>query len=260
MLAPVRIDGHELQPRDEIHQRKLQALQVFVQKLLASPARHQVGKIILFGSVARGQATSDSDVDVMVFGSHPLKQVEAETIEAAWQTFLSSGESVEPLLYSIGSYGDSTSDFESQVIHNGEEVYSMDESTLARQAAETFYGLATKYYAEARRRYDPTDEASRRLAIDAAYNAAELCAKRMLRLVVTELPKTHSGINTLFSDRYVKTKKAPANLGRDFMVSLKNRNLSRYDGNAVISGEMVDEVFRFADAMISLFEQTLTQE
>jgi uncharacterized protein (UPF0332 family) len=135
----------------------------------------------------------------------------------------------------------------------------MDERTLARQAVETQYGLALKYLGEARRKYDPQDEASRRLAIDAAYNAAELCAKGMLRLVMSTLPKTHSGVNTMFSKKYVLTKRVPVTLGRDFQVALKNRNKARYDGDAIISTEMVDEVFRFADQMISLLEQTLTQ-
>ncbi len=260
MLAPVRIDGHELQPRDEIHRRKLEALRVFVERLLASPARDQIAKIILFGSVARGEARAESDVDVMVFGSAPLKRADDAVVDSAWQTTLDLSESVEPLVYSIGTFDDPISDFEWHVIETGEEVYSMDNVTLTRQAAETFYGLAKQYMSEARRKYEPDLEASRRTSIDVAYNAAELAAKGMLRLVVSELPKTHSGINTLFSAEYIRKKRAPSHLGREFTLSLKSRNLARYDGNAEISPEMVKEVFRFADGMIALFEQKLDEE
>lgn len=259
LLEPVRINGHVFQPRDELHRRKLEALRVFVEHLLASPVRAQIAKIILFGSVARGEVSSESDIDVIVFGTRPLAQVEAQIVDAAWQTQLEMSESIEPLLYSVSAYDEPSSDFAYQVVHNGMEVYSMDPATLARQAAETFYALAVKYLAEARRKYELSDEASRRLAIDAAYNAAELCAKAMLRLNVNEMPKTHSGIHTLFSDKYVKTKKAPMNIGRDFILALKSRNLARYDGNAIISTEMVDQVFRFAEQMIALCEQTLAQ-
>ena len=47
---------------------KYKALEDFTQRILASDVKDQIAKIILFGSVARGDARQDSDVDVLVFG------------------------------------------------------------------------------------------------------------------------------------------------------------------------------------------------
>ncbi len=255
----VSIDGTRLKPRNAAHRKKLLALKYFVEHLMQTRARENISKIVLFGSTANGSVHSESDIDVLVYGRHPLKRAEDASIDAALQTLLEYSESIEPLVFPISAYDQPTSDFEYQVLREGREVYSVDESTLARQATEALYHLAVKYLAEARRRYDAQDDGSRRLAIDAAYNAAELCAKGMLRLVTRAMPKTHSGINTVFSDKYVKTKRVPVTLGRDFQVALSYRNKARYVGDAVITTEMVDEVFRFADQMIGLLEQALAE-
>jgi len=258
MLAPVRIDGHELQPRDEIHRRKLEALRVFVERLLASPARDQIAKIILFGSVARGEARAESDVDVMVFGSAPLKRADDAAIDSAFSTQLELGVRIEPMIRTQSEYEQPVSDFLYRVLRDGKEVYSMPENELAQQAAESYYNLALKYRAQAQRAYDLADDGARRVAIDVAYNASELCAKAMLRLEAEQVPKTHSGLNTFFSDKFVKTKRAPVTLGRDFAVGLRYRNDARYDGDATITAEMVEEVFRLADQMLELCKQSLT--
>lgn len=258
-MEAVRIDGHEFQPRDEIHRRKLEALRVFVQRLLASPARDQIAKIILFGSVARGEANADSDVDVMVFGYAPLKRADDAALDSAFATQLELDVHIEPMIRTESEYAQPVSDFLQRILKDGQEVYSMDEQTLARHAAESFYNLALKYRAQAQRNYDPNDDGARRVAIDVAYNASELCAKGMLRLVAEQLPKTHSGLNTFFSDQFVKTGQAPETLGRDFAVGLRYRNDARYDGDAIITAEMAQEVFRLADRMIMLLKQKLQE-
>ncbi len=52
--------------RSLLMQRKLEAARSFAERLLASPARDHIAKIIVFGSVAKGTARPDSDVDVIV--------------------------------------------------------------------------------------------------------------------------------------------------------------------------------------------------
>lgn len=260
MLAPVRIDGHELQPRDEIHQRKLEALRVFVQHLLASPARDQIAKIVLFGSVARGETDAESDVDVLVFGSAPLQRTDEAASDAAYAAQLDLGVYIEPFTRTCTAYEQPRGDFLLRVLREGKEVYSVDEEKLAFQTAESLYHLALKYGEQARLKYDPQSEGARRVAIDMAYNASELCAKGMLRFLTAQLPKTHSGLNTLFSDKFVKTKIAPITLGRDFAVGVRYRNESRYDGDATITPEMVQEVFSLLDQMLELLGQKLNRE
>jgi uncharacterized protein (UPF0332 family)/predicted nucleotidyltransferase len=255
----VSIDGTRIKARSNLHRKKLLALKHFVQQLEQSPARANISKIILFGSAANGSVHSESDIDVLIYGRHPLERAEQASFDAALQTQLAWSESIEPFVYPVSAYFEPSSDFEYQVLRQGREVFTVDEPTLAHQAAETFYDLAIEYLAEVRRKYDAQIEGSRRVAIDGGYNAAELCAKGMLRLVTRARPKTHSGINTVFSDKYVKTKRVPVTLGRDFRVALTYRNKARYDGDAVISDEMVEHVFRFAEQMINLLEQALAK-
>ena len=133
----------------------------------------------------------------------------------------------------------------------------MDEQKIAREAAEPLYGLAVKYLEGARRKYDSQDESSRRLAIDAAYNAGELCAKAMLRLMTRAIPNTSSGIQILFREKYVKSARVPESLVRDFKAAITYMNKARYDGDAAITAEMVEEVFRFAEQMGSLLKNAL---
>jgi len=256
-LPPVVINGMVLEPKHELHRHKLEALRDFMERLLASPAREHIAKVFLFGSALRGEVWEESDVDVLVFGMRPLGSVEEACMDAAYETILDASESVEPLVRTVSHFFYPQSYFVYTVLREGKEVYSMDEERLRRKEVETMYTLATKYLGEARRRYEPDDEGSRRVTIDAAYNAVELCAKAMLRLKVECLPKAHTGVVTLFSDHYIKTGGVPRHFGRAFTRALKYRNDARYDGDADITPAMVDEVLDFAEEMVSMFEDML---
>jgi len=67
-----------------------------------------------------------------------------------------------------------------------------------------------------------------RLAVDGAYNAAELWAKAFLLGEVEEMPSPPGAIIRLFSDRFLKTGRLPASLGRQLNAALENRNRARY--------------------------------
>ena len=56
-----------IETKDELHQRKMNVLAKFVDVLLSSPEGKNVAKIVLYGSVARGDEEKDSDIDVLVF-------------------------------------------------------------------------------------------------------------------------------------------------------------------------------------------------
>lgn len=57
--------------RDEwdryVQDEKFKALERFARRLLSGPAGNNVTKIILFGSLTKGAARPDSDIDVLVF-------------------------------------------------------------------------------------------------------------------------------------------------------------------------------------------------
>jgi len=224
---PIIINGMALHPQSPVHRRKLLALQRFIRGLLQRPVRDRVGKIILFGSVAEGQLHPESDIDILIFGRRPLGELEETCDEVAFETMLQTREDIQPLVHTLADFSHPDSSFVRSVLRKGKELYSMPAEKLKRAEIEGYYELATIYFDAAKRAFDPENEGSLRLAIDGAYNAIELCAKGFLRHEVEALPKPHSGVVTLFRDRWVKRGCLPREFGRRLSRSLKLRNDSR---------------------------------
>lgn len=256
MWPPVRIDGTELRATSEVHYRKLLALQRFMETLLNSPAREQVAKVVLFGSTAWGDPEPDSDVDVLVFGLEPLASLDEMCAEASLEAALTTSESVQPLVYPLSRYTHVGTLFMHGVVREGKELYAMDEKTLWRETAEVYYDLASDYLEGAQENL----EADRlRIAIDAAYNAAELCAKAFLILRRGRVPKRHGGIITAFSDEFVKTGIFPRRVGRAFNRAFEYRNKARYEGRTPITREMTTSVLDLAQELLTGLEKHLRQ-
>src|SRR3990172_1390148 len=82
----VQINGRVLEAKDELHRRKLEVLAKFVRALLATPEGKNIAKIILYGSVARGEAEDDSDIDVLVFTLGNDDAMENVAHDVTWET------------------------------------------------------------------------------------------------------------------------------------------------------------------------------
>jgi uncharacterized protein (UPF0332 family)/predicted nucleotidyltransferase len=253
--SSVSINGVTLEAQNEVHYKKLLALKHFVGELLSSPASESIARVILYGSIAEGDVGEESDVDVLVFGLRPIQLVELWSHEAAFQTMLAMSERVEPLVRTVNDFRLPQSHFVYMALRDGKEIYSMTEEALKRKEIEALCYLASKYLAQAGRHYEPDDEGCRRVAIDLAYNAAELCAKALLLLKVERLPKTHGDVVTLFGDHYIKTGILPASLGRSFGRALAHRNDARYDGDAEISEAMVRTTLDLATELIAILQK-----
>ena len=242
-----------------ILERKQQALHEFTVRLLASPIGSEVAKIVLYGSAARGDMNEESDVDVLVFAAGSLREVDRVAGETASAVWLEQGERVEPMVYSWNEEAVANSPFLHRVLREGREVYHMADDALKRKEIETLYGLAGKYLRVAKTLAQSGDEGHWRAAIDTGYNAVELCAKAFLRDVMDTLPKTHGGIQQMFSDKYIKTGKFPHDFAHDLGLSLNFRHSARYDGNAAIRQDMVEHVFRVGDHMLARLAEQLAQ-
>jgi len=83
-----------------VQERKYKALDLFLKELLSSEARNSIAKIILFGSLSKGQALEKSDIDLLVVASDSTKEVSSACADASFETALITGESVEPLVWS----------------------------------------------------------------------------------------------------------------------------------------------------------------
>jgi uncharacterized protein (UPF0332 family)/predicted nucleotidyltransferase len=215
---------------DILRQRR-RALERFKGLLLNDGVKDRVAKIILFGSVAKGEDTGESDIDILILATDELEKVSEASADAALRTGIETGVSVEPLIYCQDQLRFPHSFFISKALIAGKEIYSMAEKKLRREEARSYLNLAEIYLEGAKRSYEAGDL---RIAMDAGYNAAELCVKGLLLLKADDLPKTHGGVVTKFGELYVKRRILPASTGRELHLALERRNKARYDYHAEI--------------------------
>jgi len=75
---------------------KREAVEYFV-KLLKERFGERIREVILFGSVARGDAKEDSDIDVLVIGEGITQR---EISELTWEVLMETGEVVSAIVES----------------------------------------------------------------------------------------------------------------------------------------------------------------
>lgn len=232
---------------DALLKNKLEAADRFVAQLVASPAGKYIAKVILHGSVAEGAARPESDVDLLVFHFGEPEIVADFCDEIGFETLLETTEIVEPLVFAWNDYRHPPSYFVYHALWRGKEVYSMDKDQLKQQEVKDLYELALDYLEAAKA---SLSEGRYRIAIDTAYNAAELAAKGFIFLLLDDLPSTHRGVINKFGELYIKSGRLPRELGRGLRQGLQQRNLARYVYRAQIGAEEAREVIRLADQLL----------
>ena len=228
---------------------KQKAAHGFTQLLLDSEVNREIVKIILFGSVARGEAKEESDIDLLVIASGNLDKVRDASAEASFQTWLRFHQGVEPLVYCVDSLRFGNSSFLEQVLRKGQEVFSVTDDERLKKEARDYLSLAEQYLDSARRNLSQGDL---RVAIDVAYNAAELCAKSLIFLKGAEIPGSHGGVVNRFGELYVVSGEISKDLGRSLNRHLELRNRARYDPHAEITPEGAKGVVGLAEEMVRI--------
>jgi len=239
--------------RRSIEERKKNALKYFKERLLKSEAGDLIAKIVLFGSVARGEAGEESDIDVLVFALGDLRKVREACAEASLWTSIETGESVQPLVYSINELR-FPSFFIYKSVREGEVVFEMEEEEMLRREAEGYLDLAETYF-ESFRMLKRAN--MYRVAVDVGYNAVELCIKALILLRAGEIPRTHGGIVKKFGEIYMKSGEIPSEIGRKLHLSFENRNKARYDSHARITVEDADDVENLIKFLIGFLEREI---
>ena len=249
-MSKITVDGEEM----DIYKKKLNALDYFKNRLLNSEVKDMIAEIILFGSVASGEATPDSDIDVLVFTFGDLRKVSYACAEASLWTGIETKESVEPLVYCIDDLRYINSYFIYNAIKKGKEVYKMDEKELIRGEVKGYSELAKSYYQTFKRLIAEKDF---RVAVDVGYNAVELCVKGLLLLKMEDIPRTHGGVVQKFGELYVKPKLIAEDIGRLLNIALENRNKARYDYHAKITKEDAEEIEHLTTTLIKVLEREI---
>jgi uncharacterized protein (UPF0332 family)/predicted nucleotidyltransferase len=242
-----------------ILEKKHQAIEDFTRRLLTSEVGDSIAKIVLFGSVLGGEASEESDIDLLIIALDALDRVKEVASEASFDTILELGEGVEPIVHCIDHWRFPPSYLVYKVKREGKEIYGMDEQEIRRRESRVYSQLAEEYLEGAQRNLEARDY---RIAIDAGYNAAELCAKALLLLRLTELPRTHRGIVNKFSEFYVKGGPLSKELGRRFNAGLDLRNQARYEPHARLGEdeakeiiEVIQELHRALSSQLELGEE-----
>jgi len=245
----------------ELQERKREAARAFLRCLLAGEAKPLVAQVILFGSAAWGEPSPESDVDVAVVGIRDLERLRRAVADAEQRAYEERGEGVEALVYPLERLRAPGSYFLYRVLQGGEAIYAMEERELRRREAENYLQLAEEYREGAE---DALRTGRHRLAVDAAYNAAELCVKGLLLLQerVKDLPGSHGGLVGEFGKRYVQTGQVGRELGRQLYQdqALELRNRARYEFNAQIRRDDAQAVLRLAKELHTLLEGRLQRK
>lgn len=237
-----------------VYKKKREALDFFTNTLLSSEVKDVIGKIILFGSVANGEATQESDIDVLVFTFGDLSKVSYACADASMWTGIETKESVEPLVYCVDDLRYINSYFIYNAIKKGNVVYKMDEKELILGEAKGYLDLAKLYYQTFKRLIGDKEF---RVAVDVGYNAVELSVKGLLLLKTGDIPRTHGGVVQKFGEYYVKPELIANEFGRLLNLALENRNKARYDYHAKITKEDAEEIVRLMNSLIEVLEREM---
>ena len=246
-----------IETKDELHQRKMDALAKFVDVLLSSPEGKDIAKVILFGSVARGDEIEDSDIDVLVFTLGNESSLEKTALSLAWEITVLEHNYISPMVYPLSDFYYPLDFFIPSALHSSKEVFTMSDDQVRRITVRNNYALALDYIESA----EVTYKAGRvRAAIDTAYNAAELIAKSFLAFEVDELPTRHGGVIGLFSDIYIMQKQMfPPMWGRRLNLLLANRHKARYEWAAKLTEEMATDGIALAHELAERLRQYLAE-
>lgn len=234
---------------------KFEAAYDFTRELLASEVKQDIVRVVLFGSVARGEAREESDIDLLVIASGDLERVRDICADASLHTWVKWHQGVEPLVYCIDNLRFCHSSFLEQVIKKGQEVFSMAEEERLKKEARDYLYLAEQYLESAKRNLLAGDP---RVAIDTAYNCSELCIKALILLKAVEIPGSHGGVVNRFGELYVLSGDLPKECGRKLNRHLELRNRSRYDPHAEITTEGAKEVISLSEDMIRYLASRIT--
>lgn len=192
--------------------------------LLRSEAKKYVMKIISFGSYVKGEATENSDIDLLVVRSNG-KEAEEIIERTIYEFLINTGAPIEVLICPLEELFWIDDYFIYNILSYGKEVFSLDKETLKRTAMRGLLELSKEYFISAE---DSAESGHWRLATDAVYNAIELIIKALLLKKIDDLPGSHGGLVSKFGELYVKTGEVDYSIGRGLNRVLRMINWARY--------------------------------
>ncbi len=235
--------------------KKYESLNEFKERLLKSRVKEKIAKIILFGSVLRGEARKDSDIDLLIITINGAKEVEEMCSDTAYQIMLERGETIMPMVHSVEELFYPRSYFFYFNQRSGKEIYTMADEEIKQREIQGYLELSKEYAQGAKRCLEHMDC---RIALDAAYNALELAIKGLLLMKLDTLPSSHGGIINRFGELYIKAGEIEKEVGKEVYKSLELRHRARYRKDAAIEEADADSVINMANEIIGFLEKSRT--
>ncbi len=221
--------------------------------LFQTPLKEKIAKIILFGSYAKGVQRKGSDIDILIFTTNG-RDLERKILEKIHDFMVEKNLPFEVLIDNIDSLYPLRDYFIYNATKNGLEVYSMEKSKIKMEMTKSLLRLAEEYLESAE---EILERGRLRIAIDSAYNSAELCAKAFILLREDDLPGSHGGIVSLFGNLYIKKGEIEKEIGRKLNIALELRNKARYKPNEIFSKDDALLVINLAKTLVEALSRKL---
>ncbi len=221
----------------KILSKKLNVVEEFVKRITHSTDK--IAKILLYGSVAEGTPTSDSDIDILIFafGSEKeRKKLEEKVDDISFDLMMEKREVIETLVYPVIKWY-IPNYFIYTVKKYGKEVYTMGDEEIKREVKEKLFLLAKEYLETAEMLFR---KEKYRIVCDTGYNACELMIKALLLDEMEEL--------------LCKKGKISKEIAKRLKKALKIRNSARYDYDAEIDEKDASEILSLAKELQKLFQ------
>ena len=246
-------------------ERYLAAAEEFARRVTESLGDH-VASIVLYGSVARGEAGPESDIDILVVGndSRHLREVTSKIafdLDCEGEfTFLISAFTIErDELLNLRRLG---SPFVRNVLREGHILY--DNDTFAG-IPEMTHGPSEEYIA---RQLELADEAVEdadfllshdryKLSANRAYYAMFHAAMAALMKSGGDLPRTHGGVTNQFSLHYVRTGIIDSELADTLQDTYELRRQGDYELYAYFSEDEIRQAVQNARTFVSTIRRAL---
>ena len=110
---------------NKIINHKKDMVNIFIERLLKSKVREDIAKVFLFGSVLKGEADENSDIDLLIISLNGKASVEKTCLDISFELLNRSGEFIEPHIYTIYDWKGIPLDY---LVYNaskrGKEVYT----------------------------------------------------------------------------------------------------------------------------------------
>lgn len=227
----------------------------------ANELRNSLGEkilgIYLFGSVAKGISTPESDIDVLIIYSGIAERRLLEIAsEISFKIACKYGRLIEAVPMSKLEFEESLgrSPFLWEVLKFGKPIYTTLSGTEWHLDFKEYMVLAKEFLGYAK---DALVEKKIRLAIDTGYNAIELLAKALIINTQNPLATSHGGVVAQFGKLFVLTKELPSEFGRNLNLCLDLRASARYKPRTELSIKDAEFVIDYAEKLLQFAEEKL---